>query len=806
MPQVDVRSVKEILDGALDLPAAERPEFLTMSCAGDELLRREVQSLLEQEDADQPWCEGPILPLLSRDGAFGGFQEDQRIGPYRIVRTLGEGGMGAVALAVRQDDFEKQVALKVVKPGRLSQEMTRRFETERQILAQLEHPNIARILDGGSTADGFPYFVMEYVEGRAIDEHCGRQDLSIRERLRLFLEVCSALQFAHQNLVVHRDLKPGNILVTSDGMPKLLDFGIAKQLEPQPGTEVTCLEQRPMSLRYASPEQIDGGPMTTASDIYSLGVLLCQLLAGQHPFSSKADDAFELAQAIRYEEPRSPSAAVSDPKLRKHLAGDLDSIMLKALRNESIRRYGSVEQLAADIRRYLEGEAVIAREGTWAYRAGKFARRHKLALVVTAAFVLVSLAFGVTATILARKAVSERERAVHQQEQAIVQRQRSEKVLDFMKGLFFAIQNKAKDEKVTAREILLRGEKDIESEFEDPLLQAELLATIGQVYVIQGLFDYAKAPWERAEYLLRQRYAEGHPALAKAINNRASWFYRTGDHDRAETLYREALAMKDDLYRDALDKGLEVPQEDGVEIDIAKSLSNLATILMTRGDYEQAERLYRQSLEIREKLLEPEHPDIATSLRSLGVLYYLWGDFDQAEPLLVQALEIRERLYGPEAARVATAVASLGRLFHAQGRLREAETLYTRSLSIRRQRLGEDHPHVAVTELDLARLYLDTDGAARGEAFLARCLLTLRETKDAESWEIAHAKSVLGGYLTVQGRYEEAETHLVEGYRTLAKARGEQAIYTRDSLRRLLDLYDAWGKPEEAAAYGGGSK
>ena len=249
MSRVDVSSVKEVLDGALEQPASERARFLARACAGDEPLRREVESLLEEEGPTGPWCEGPILPLLAGDGMFVGFQEDQRIGPYRIVRPLGEGGMGAVALAVRQDDFEKQVALKVVKPGRFSEEMTRRFENERQILAQLEHPNIARILDGGTTPDGFPYFVMEYVEGHPVDEYCDRQDLSIRGRLRLFLRICSALQLAHQNLVVHRDLKPSNILVTAEGAPKLLDFGIAKRLEAEPGTEVTHFAHRPMSLR-----------------------------------------------------------------------------------------------------------------------------------------------------------------------------------------------------------------------------------------------------------------------------------------------------------------------------------------------------------------------------------------------------------------------------------------------------------------------------------------------------------------------------------------------------------------------------
>lgn len=783
MPPVDLRSVKDVLDRALELPASERASFVAEACCDDEPLRLEVESLLEQEDATQPWCEGPILQLLSREGSFEGFQKNQRIGAYRVVRTLGEGGMGAVALAVRQDDFKKRVALKVVKPDRISDEMTRRFENERQILAQLEHPNIARILDGGTTSDGFPYFVMEYVEGRPLDDYCEGQELSIRQRLRLFLKICTALQLAHQSLVVHRDLKPSNILITADGVPKLLDFGIAKRLKAEPGTEVTRFEHRPMSLRYASPEQIIGGPITTGVDIYSLGVLLYELLAGRHPFASRVSDALKLAQAIRDEEPRAPSSAASDPVTRRSLTGDLDSIVLKAIRKPPDRRYRSVESLADDIRCYLDGQPVSAREGTWAYRTGKFVRRNKLPLAAATTLLLLSVAFGLTVTVLWRQAVDQRE-------QAVFERMRSQQVLDFMKESFRASgPNRSRGEEITAREILESSERNIDEGL-NPLLQAELLTTIGDVYANLGLYDQARGPWQRAEHLLRRLYPDGHPKLAWAINNLASWHHLTGeDTERAEKLYREALAMK-----------LRLPPDD--IIDIAKSWSNLASILMQRGAYDEAEALYRQSLDMRQELYGDEDPTVATTLRSLGVLYYTKGDLERAEPLLLRSLELREQLYDPGDTRIATALTSLARLRHAQGRFDIAEQFLTRALTIRKARFDDDHPHIVSCELDLARLYLDAGTPEKGADLLDRSLDALRKTKREGSWEVAEAESVLGGYLTVEGRYEEAEQYLIASYQALVETRGDQAVYTRDARHRLGKLYLAQGKTDQAAAYG----
>ena len=769
--------VKDVLDEALKLDLVERRSFVAAACAAEEAVRAEVESLLEQDALATTFLEQPLFSLCSglARGAADELPPGLRIGPYQVVRELGKGGMGTVVLAVREDDFEKRVALKLIRPGLFSAELARRFLDERQILAHLDHPNVARILDGGTTGDGRPYFAMEYVEGLPIDEYCVRHALSVRRRLVLFRQVCAAIQLAHQNLVVHRDLKPANVLVTAQGIPKLLDFGIAKRLTPEAGDELTRLDQRPMTILYASPEQIAGSPVTTASDVYSLGVLLYQLLTGRSPYATAGDSELEVARAVREEEPRRPSTAARDiasprdPRHWRRLAGDLDAIVMRALRKEPRHRYGSVEQLSEDVRRHLEGLPVAARKGSWSYRAGKLVRRHKLGLGATAALLLLGLGFTLTSTLLWRKAVRERARSVE--------------VLEFLKGLFRTSDpDAARGEELTAREILERGLGAVDA-IEDPLVKAEILGTVGEVLVNLGHYDEARPPRERALEILRQVYREDHPELAKAINNLAGVLYRQGD-GQAEALYREALAMRRRLGQEGA--------------DLTKAMSNLATILTNRGAFEEGEELYRRSLEIRRGAYGPEDEDVATSLRSLGNLLYLRGAFAEAEPLMLEALDLRRRLLGPRHTKVGAVLASLGRLRHAQRRYAQAEEDLAEALDVQRTRLGEDHPDTASTQRDLAALYVDLGELARAEALLAPALAALRELGES-SWKVAEAQSVLGALRTRQGRYEEAEHHLLASYRTLRAVRGEQAVFTRNVRRRLAELYLAWGKPEKAA-------
>ena len=396
--------VKELFNQAFERPEGERDSFLAEACHGDEELRREVSTLLRSHREAGGVLDSPIAAVfaaeLRQDPMVG-----RAIGTYRIIRRIGRGGMGSVYLAERADEqFRRLVAIKAVNADLVDAETLRRFQNERQTLAALDHPNIIKLLDGGATEDGAPYLVMDYVDGQPIDEYCNARQLSIAERLQLFRTVCAAVTYAHQNLVVHRDLKPSNILITPDGVPKLLDFGIAKLLKPEYSATVAVTrgDLRPMTPRFASPEQVLGQPITTASDIYSLGVLLYLLLTGTHPYQLKNQSALELERAVCETTPEKPSVSVMravrpaategrHENLARRLSGDLDMIVLMAMRKEPQRRYSSAEHLAEDIRRHLEGLPVLARKDSWRYRTSKFVARHKAAvaagIAVTAALI-----------------------------------------------------------------------------------------------------------------------------------------------------------------------------------------------------------------------------------------------------------------------------------------------------------------------------------------------------------------------------------------------------------------------------------
>jgi eukaryotic-like serine/threonine-protein kinase len=411
---------KEITAAALDGPSAERTAFVAAACAADALLMMEVESLLGAHDRAGRFMEAPAILAPGAAHIVAGAAEEaaasaaagRRLGPYRILRELGHGGMGVVYLAERADaEYEKRVAIKVVRGAGLAGEiLIDRFRAERSILAALDHPNIARLLDGGTTDDGLPYLVMEHVDGVPLDEHARATGLRPRDRLRLFRQVCAAVQYAHQRLVIHRDLKPRNILVTAEGTPKLLDFGIAKLLEPGPAAEQTVTGLRALSLEAASPEQVRGEPLAVTSDVYALGVLLFGLLSGRHPYGAEHRGETERMRAICEEDPPPPSAVAAEED-RRELRGELDWIVLKAMRKEPDRRYGSVEQLADDVGRYLDGRPVAAAPDSWTYRARKFALRNRAPVAATALIVL-SLAAGVAATLWqARRAEENRARA-----------------------------------------------------------------------------------------------------------------------------------------------------------------------------------------------------------------------------------------------------------------------------------------------------------------------------------------------------------------------------------------------------------
>jgi serine/threonine-protein kinase len=811
------QQIKVILDEALEQEEPERAGFIAAACQGDDELRREVESLAASETEIGDFIETPVFRI--RLDEVEPLAVGERIGAWRIVREIGRGGMGAVYLAERADqEFEQRVAIKVVRRGMDTDEIVRRFRSERQILAHLDHPNIAKLFDGGTTDDGRPYFVMEYVEGRPIDQLCAERKLSVRERLELFQRVCAAIHFAHQNLIVHRDLKPGNILVTADGVPKLLDFGIAKLLDPtQEPFALTRLDLRPMTPEYASPEQVRGEPITTASDVYSLGVLLYLLLTGQRPYRPTTDPQ-ALADAICKTEPVRPSSAIAragevklaDAEtrlLRRQLAGDLDNIVLMAMRKEPQRRYASADQLSNDIERYLEGLPVTARKDTLGYRTRKFVGRHKVGVTLAAAALLLIVGFSIIVTLLWQRS----ERA----------RERSQAVLGFLDDLFSVTDPKqSRGASITAREVLDRGALKIKVDFTaQPELQADLMSTMGRVYLSLGVPDSAKSLFESALDLHRKTLRTGDLRVIGDLQDLASSLRLLGNDSAAEALVREALELqrqqqetKNIEYARGLtnlaaileakgdfDQAERLYQADSR--DIAISLNNLGKLAQTRGNYAAAEAYYRESVTIRRELAKglPD-PDLAIGLNNLASLLQDRGDFAGAEAMYRETLALRRKLYPDANSKVAFTLNNLGFLLQARGDFAGAESCFREALSIADKTLERDHPNRAVYLRNFAAT-LVSQGKAKEAETKAREGLAIFQAKMPKSWRVADTESVLGGCLAALGRFPEAEPLLLESYPILQKDRGDGAKHAGEARQRIIDLYTAWGKPERLAAY-----
>ncbi len=818
--------VKQLLDLALDLEDWQRETFVIGECSGDTTLSAEVMDLLAGAGAADHFIEEPAVLLLA-DGEHR-LVAGARFGPYRVLREIGHGGMGSVVLAERDDaEYVKRVAIKVVRRGMDTEEIVRRFRQERQILANLAHPNIAALLDGGTTDDGLSYFVMEYVEGTPVDQYCRAAALPQRARLELFLTVCSAVHFAHQNLVVHRDLKPANILVTTAGVPKLLDFGIAKLLQDEQPLSTLVLQPglRLMTPEYASPEQRQGGQITTATDVYGLGLLLHLLLLGRLPQRDPAPAAAAAGTAGngRAAAPGGGSGgAVAGESISARtmaaLHGDLGNIVAKALREEPGRRYASAQALADDVSRHLQGLPVEARPDTWGYRTGKFVRRHRAGVAAAGLLLLLIVGFGVAVTVLLGKSVREQRRA--------------ERVLTFLNDLLSNPDpGKSRGTTMTLREALDRGrEKILAGMSEDPQTRATLMETMGRVYGKLDLYEPELQLAREAVQLRRAALGNDDPKLAESLHSLANALRRTGDNAAAEPYLREALAIQErhapdgdaevargrnnlaslleeqgqiaeaeKLYREAL--AIQRRILGNQHPDVAKTLNNLAGLLQAKGELAAAEPLYREALTIYRRCFGKDpHPDVAMTLNNLAMLREDRGDPAEAEQLFGQTLAMRRRLYG-EGPLVARTLNNLGHLREAQGDAAGAEALYRQAIAIYDQPgLSRRHTERAIYLRNLASLLAAHGGAARAEP-LAREALSIFRTATPAAWRTPDAESVLGGCLTALGRYVEAEPLLLDGYQRLSQASGEGRQHLREAARRLVELYTASKREDRAAVY-----
>ncbi len=829
------RRAHEVLEEALERVGEERSSFLSEACAGAPEVRREVDSLLAVDSRLAARLDGRAL---EEEAQAPNLEPGERIGPYQIVEKIGGGGMGEVYRARRADqEYQREAAIKIIKPGLETAPLLERFRSERQILASLEHPNIARLHEGGTTEAGRPYFVMEFVDGAPIDSFCDRHHLSVRKRLRLFLKVGAAVHFAHQKLVVHRDLKPSNILVSPDGEPKLLDFGISKVLNPSSrlAQTVTALENRALTPEYASPEQILGDPVTTASDVYSLGVLLYELLIGKRP--SRWDDerrsSLEIQRAIYTLAPPRPSGAVlggaegerisqkrktTPNRLRRQLRGDLDTIVLKALCKEPEQRYASIQELLEDLRRYLDGLPIRARRGTLRYRLGILLKRHWRGITFLT-FLICGLTWvAIDRSILQRETLRERDRA--------------QRVSDFLVEIFsVSSPNESQGNAISAREVLDRGALRIRTELDDaPLVRATLMETMQQVYRNLGLLEDAAEFAEEALALRREELGAGHLDVATSLGSVASLLIVLDrDLDRAWELETEALRIRrlhlkpdspliaqalNDLgliarQRGDLEKGEQLlkealaldPAKHGQEIEKLATINNLASLLQDQGRYQEAESYFRQALEAKRRLLGPNHPSLGRAANNLALLLMEQQQYDEAEPLLEEALAVSRKCFGEEHLFVAFTLANVGRLHLGRLELDRAEEAYRESVSIRRKVVESSSPHVARGLKHLAEVQLLRGDPMGAEASIRETLEILRQNFSEEHWRIIDAEGVHGAILAARLRFEEAEPLLLHSYEMVLDLRGENAVETHKARRRLRDLYLQQGKDEKADLY-----
>src|SRR5262245_38219540 len=780
--------IENVFRTTVDRPADERDAYLTRACDGDEALRREARSLLERDTAEDFIRD----PIASAALAFTANSKDdltgERVGHYRVKRLIGRGGMGDVYEAERDDEqFRQQVAIKIIKRGMDTEFVRDRFLRERQILASLDHPHIARLFDGGATPNGLPYFVMEFVAGEPITAHCRSHQLSVNEKLKLFRKVCSAVQHAHQKLIVHRDLKPSNILITPSadgkaGEPKLLDFGIAKLLSPDARAPHTRTETalRMMTPEYASPEQARGQAVATTTDVYSLGVVLYELLTDRRPHEFRTHSPAEIARAICDTAVEEPSKVVgrmngAGARLARQHAGELDNNALMAMRIEPERRYQSVEQFSEDIRRYLAGMPVVARKDTFGYRAGKLIRRHKAGIVILALLAILAVAMAVQSVRIAR----ERDRA--NQEAATAQA-----VTQSLVEMFEAADpGKARGNVITARELLDRGaEKVVRGLKDQPVVQAKLMDTIGRLYQNIGLYDRAQPMLEEALKLRRQALGNESLDVATSLNNLGGLARLKGDFTKSESLFREALEARRKLL------GKE-------HTDLAESLDNLGALLTDKGNYNDAEELIQEALALRRKLLGPESNDVAKSLKSLGGLMYNKGQFKEAELLYRQAQEMRQKLFGAEHPLVANDLKDVGATLREQGDFKGASTLFRQALAMNRKLLSAGHPDLAMSLVYLTyalRNLREYDEAER----LLRQELALLSGLSGGDYSLMITMTQLAALMIDKGNYEEAETLLRRALEMQRELSGNDHQSVGGSLHDLAIILYLKGEYAEA--------
>jgi tetratricopeptide (TPR) repeat protein len=757
--------VQEIFAKACDAPVGERAALARQLAAGDSHVANEVLSLLDAASGASHYFDdlAARLPRADTAESQGIDGSGRTVGPYRLTRLLGRGGMGTVYLAERADGaFDHIVAVKLLPVGAMRPALTRRFLAERQILASMQHPHIARLLDGGVTDDETPYFVMEYVDGVPIDEYCEERAPSIDHKLALFVDLCGAVEAAHRNLVIHRDLKPHNVLVTREGTVKLLDFGIAKLLSRDDG----LTEVQPLTRAYASPEQLDGGPITTAVDVWGLGVVLYELLAGRHPFEGDPPGQRTLP-------PPAPS------RFRPGLPRDLDTIVLTALNVDPECRYASVVLLTDDVRRYLEKRPIRARAESWAYRLACFLRRHGYAFAAVA--VIIALLGALTITSL-RSALRAREQTV----QIARERDTTKHVMKFLVDVFATADPAARrGQTITARELLDRGAARVHTELTDrPEIQATLLGTLGRVYRQLGLLDRAMPLLEEA-LAQRQRLHHGpHQATAEALHELGLARWDAGESSKAEALFRRALDMREAL-------------RDGTAEDTVASRLALGRLLTDLGRPAEGSRELRMAVQSARRLGNEKTSLVAYGVYHLAMALHHEGKMPQAFEMFREAGALYRRLPIEPTPESTESLLRLAGLESAHSAPSHVSALYREALAATRQLYGDDHPKYATALRESATHSARTGDLDGADAQLNEAVQIYSRLKAADQTGLARTRIELGEVLRRRGQLDAAERMLSAAL--AVSQRIVDPLTTARALDSLVEVHRERGQFEQAA-------
>jgi eukaryotic-like serine/threonine-protein kinase len=798
--------VAALFEAAVSLDPEQRSAFLDRACGDEGSVRQEVEELLQADAAASSFLKHPVFHQPTADDTHG---SQATIGPYHLLELIGQGGMGEVWLAEQRQPVRRRVAIKLIKVGMDTREVMARFESERQALALMDHPAIAKVFEAGSTPEGRPYFVMEYVAGIPITAYCDKHKLTVRQRMELFIQVCDGVQHAHQKAIIHRDLKPSNILVCEvDGkpMPRIIDFGVAKAISQTLTTATVYTQIGTLigTLGYMSPEQADSGGenIDTRTDVYSLGAVLFELLAGTLPLDLDKLPYDEVLRRLRDEDVPRPSTRLSAlgdkssltarnrcadiSSLSRLLRGDPDVIALKALEKDRARRYASASGLAADIGRYLRNEPVTAHPPSTMYRARKHIRRHRLGVAMATAGVLLLVAFAIVQTVELKQVARERDRATRE-------RDRADRISQFMTGMFkVSNPSEALGNTVTAREILDKGEKEIDNGLKnEPELQARMMYTMAETYEGLGLLSRTRPLLERALEIQRRVLGPEHSETLRSMATLARVVGDEGHYAEAEKLQRETLeirrrvlgpehpdtlASRNSLAGILLYEGHEGEAErleretlairrrvlGSENQDSLASMSLLAYALAGEGRFTESEKLFRETIDIQRRVLGPEHPDTLLSISNLVSTLEGENDYGEAERLSRGALQVQRRVLGPEHADTLYSMSNLAYALMEKGSYAEAEKLQRETLEIQRRVLGPEHPDAIASMENLSGILVAETRYPEAESLNRETLGIIRRVFGPESENSLFRIISLAEILIYQGRYAEAESMIRE--------------------------------------------